>query len=283
MEIIESVQEMQEKAEALRMAGYTIGLVPTMGFLHEGHLELMRVAKKLATHAVVSIFVNPSQFGPNEDFERYPRDREGDLAKAESVGVDVVFLPTAQEMYPAGFQTRVQVLEVTQHLCGLSRPTHFDGVATVVTKLFHITRPHIAVFGQKDFQQLTVISRMTADLDMGIEIVGVPIVREADGLAMSSRNKYLGAEERIVARCLKKGLELAQDLVRAGERDAAAIRRTVEALISGQPFTRIDYISLADPETLEEVAVLQRDALMALAVFVGSTRLIDNAVLEVRA
>jgi len=280
MEIVKTVEAMQRTSEALRLAGKTIAFVPTMGFLHEGHLELMRVGKAHADTLVVSIFVNPTQFGPSEDYDRYPRDTEGDLAKARAVGADIVFFPAREEMYPDGFQTRVQVERVTRNLCGTARPGHFDGVAVVVAKLFNIVKPHLAVFGQKDYQQLTVISRMTADLNMDIQIVGVPTVREPDGLAMSSRNKYLNPEERQSALCLRKSMDLAETMFREGERDALAVRQAIEALINDHPHTRIDYVSLCDSTTLEDVARLGDETLLALAVKVGATRLIDNRLIR---
>lgn len=279
MEIIETVAAMQEKAEALRLSGKTLALVPTMGFLHEGHLELMRVGKRQADIVIISIFVNPTQFGPNEDFEKYPRDTEGDLAKARSVGVDIVYFPNVEEMYPEGYQTTVSVKDVTNHLCGLSRPGHFDGVTTVVAKLFNAAKPHLAIFGQKDFQQLTVINRMVRDLNMDLRIVGVPTVREADGLAMSSRNSYLNPEERASGLSLKKSLDLADEMFQQGERDARTIKKAAEDLILSHPHTEIDYVTLCDPTSLENVGTLTGETLMALAVKVGKTRLIDNAVI----
>lgn len=280
MEIIETIGSMQERSDEFRSAGHTVALVPTMGCLHEGHLELMRVGKKHSDKLIISIFVNPTQFGPEEDFEEYPRDTEGDLKKASDVGVDVVFMPSAVEMYPGHFQTRVNVEKVTQHLCGISRPLHFEGVTTVVCKLFNATKPHLAVFGQKDYQQLTVISRMVKDLNMDIEILGVPTVRERDGLAMSSRNSYLNVEERESALCLKKSLDLADKMYQEGERKAAAIKKAVESLIRGYAFTEIDYVSLCDPVTLEDIEMLADNNLLALAVRVGNTRLIDNCLLR---
>ncbi len=280
MEIIETVSEMQMMSDAFRAAGQTIAFVPTMGFLHEGHLELMRVAKQNSDKLIVSIFVNPTQFGPNEDYEQYPKDTEGDLEKARGVGVDVAFMPTAKEMYPEGAQTKIRVERVTDHLCGLSRPGHFDGVTTVVAKLFNATKPHIAVFGQKDYQQLQVVSRMVIDLNMDIQIVGVPTVREPDGLAMSSRNSYLSPEERKSALSLKKSLELADKMFQEGERDAKVIKKAIESLIQGYPFTNIDYVSICNPDTLEEIGTLEEESLLALAVRVGATRLIDNCVIR---
>ncbi len=280
MEIIYNIPLMQKKADQLRVKGKKIGFVPTMGFFHEGHLELMRVARKNADVVVVSIFVNPIQFGPSEDYSRYPRDIERDKKKAQEVGVDILFIPSVEEMYPEGFQTKVRVEKLTQHLCGLFRPGHFDGVTTVVTKLFNIVKPHIAVFGEKDYQQLLVIKRMVKDLNMDIHIIGVPTVREADGLAMSSRNTYLTPEERKSALCLKKSIDLAKEMVEKGETDASVIKKKVEELISSYPFTKIQYVSICDPETLEEVSQIKDKALIAMAVFVGNARLIDNAILE---
>jgi pantoate--beta-alanine ligase len=280
MEVIETVDRMQQRAEYLRSAGNTIAVVPTMGFLHEGHLELMRVGKIHADTLVITIFVNPTQFGPGEDYEQYPRDPEGDLKAAESVGVDVVFMPAAGEMYTDMHQTRVTVERLPNHLCGLSRPGHFDGVTTVVAKLFHITKPHLAIFGQKDYQQLAVISRMVMDLNMDIKIIGVPTVREPDGLAMSSRNKYLSDDERASALCLKKSLDTAQELMEAGETESRVISSRLEALINSHPFTEIDYIELCDPVTLDHADRLEEETLLALAVRVGQTRLIDNCVLR---
>jgi len=280
MEVIESVALMQSKAEELRLSGSTIGFVPTMGFLHEGHLELMRVAGRLSEKVIVSIFVNPTQFGPQEDFERYPRDTQGDLAKVEAVPVDIVFMPSAAEMYPEGFQSKVSVGDPSRHLCGLSRPGHFDGVATVVCKLFNITKPHIAVFGQKDYQQLAVISRMVEDMAMDVDIVGVPTVREEDGLAMSSRNAYLSAEERRSALCLKKAMDRAGELYARGERDSSVLKSSMERLILEHPFTNIDYVSVCDPVTLDDLETLGDRFLIALAVKVGKTRLIDNRLVK---
>ena len=271
---------MQDRSEALRLARHTISLVPTMGYLHEGHLELMRVGKKHSDKLIISIFVNPSQFSPNEDLDQYPRDTAGDLEKAREVGVDVVFLPSAQEMYPEGFQTNVQVKGITEQLCGISRPGHFEGVTTVVAKLFNITKPHMAVFGQKDFQQLTVISQMVMDLNMDIQIVGVPTVRDPDGLATSSRNKFLNEEERISALSLKKSLDLAVEMFRGSERDAGVIQKAIESLILSHPHTEIDYVTLCNPVTLKDIETITDEALLALAVRVGATRLIDNCVLR---
>jgi len=279
MEVIEKTDRMQQKAEELRLAGKVLGFVPTMGFFHEGHLELMRVAKRHCDVVIISLFVNPMQFGPKEDLTAYPRDLEGDFAKARQVGVDIAFVPTVDQIYPEGFESRVSVEKVTKHLCGLSRPTHFDGVTTVVAKLFNITKPHLAVFGQKDYQQLTVIRRMVNDLNMDLRILGVPTYREPDGLAMSSRNSYLNSEERKSALCLKKSLDLAREMVGKGERRSAAIKKAVEEFVRSHPYTQVDYVSLCDPVTLDDVDPLRGETLLALAVRVGKTRLIDNCVL----
>jgi len=280
MEILKTVQIMQKKAHEFIRQGLKIGLVPTMGFLHEGHIELMRVARKETDKLIVSIFVNPAQFGPDEDFDKYPRDSEGDIKKAQLAGVDVLFMPTANEMYQGDYQTTVHLDKVTRGLCAISRPGHFDGVTTVVAKLFNITMPHTAVFGRKDYQQLAVISRMVKDLNMDIRIIGVDTVREPDGLAMSSRNKYLNPDERKSALCLKKSLDLANRMFEKGERDAALIKQAVNDLIKEYPFTRIEYINLCHPSTLEDINTLGDETILALAVHVGKTRLIDNCLIK---
>ncbi len=279
MKVIETIDAMQKQCAELRSSGKTIALVPTMGFFHEGHLQLMRVGRRLADILAISIFVNPTQFGPSEDFQTYPRDMEGDLAGAMDVGVDLVFAPSVQEMYPDGYQTKILVESVTKHLCGLSRPGHFDGVTTVVGKLLNIAKPHLALFGEKDYQQLTAVKRMVKDLDMDIRIIGVPTVREPDGLAMSSRNSYLDPEERESALCLKKSLDLAREMFRKGERDAQRTKEAVEKLILSHPFTEIDYISICDPMSLEDVDRIEEKAVLALAVKVGKARLIDNCLI----
>jgi pantoate--beta-alanine ligase len=281
IEIIESAQEMQARSEGIRLSGKKIGLFPTLGFLHEGHLELIRQVRKRSDLVVMSLFVNPIQFGPNEDFEKYPRDTEGDLRKAKGEGVDLVFMPPVYEMYPAGFQSVVRIDNITKHLCGRSRPGHFEGVTTVVAKLFNIIKPHIAVFGQKDFQQLAVIRRMVKDLNMDIEIIGVPTVREPDGLAMSSRNKYLNPEERRSALSLKKAMDMANKLAGEGERESKNIIASMKELILSYPFTAIDYINICDPDTLEDINLLKKQSLLALAVKVGNTRLIDNCIINI--
>lgn len=280
MKVVKSVTEMHQLADLFRRDGKVIAFVPTMGYLHEGHLALMRTAGEKGDILVISIFVNPIQFGPKEDYSRYPRDLERDLKLAQSVGVDVVFAPEVQEMYPDGFQTVVDVTELSKPLCGRSRPGHFRGVATVVTKLFNIVKPHIAIFGQKDFQQLVVIRRMAKDLNMDIQIIGHPIVREADGLAMSSRNVYLSSEERSVALRLNQSLDVARRLVRQSVLNAEEILRAIKSHLCQDDALRLDYAELRDPETLEEVSVINRPTLLAIAAFVGNTRLIDNCILD---
>jgi len=250
-----------------------------MGFFHEGHLELMRVGKRHSDKLIISIFVNPLQFGLNEDYEEYPRDMEGDLSKAREVGVDIVFMPPSEEVYPNGFQTNVTVEKLTKHLCGLSRPGHFDGVTTVIAKFFNIIRPHLAIFGQKDYQQLTVISRMVEDLNLDIQIIGVSIVRDADGMAMSSRNKYLSHEQRKSALSLKKSLDMANEMFSHGEKSAAKIKKAVENLILSHPLTKIDYINICHPITLDEIESVDGESILALAVKIGKTRLIDNCLI----
>ncbi len=250
-----------------------------MGYLHEGHLSLVRPARADNAHVAVSIFVNPAQFGPSEDLDRYPRDEARDLALLEAEAVDAVFAPTAAEMYPAGFSTYVTVENLTQVLEGRSRPTHFRGVTTIVLKLFNIVQPRRAYFGRKDAQQLAVVRRMVRDLDVPVEVVGMPIVREPDGLAMSSRNVYLLPEQRQAALVLSRSLRLAEETYAAGERDATAIRNRMTALISAEPLASIDYVSVADAESLGELSRIDRPALVLLAVRFGATRLIDNTAL----
>lgn len=258
-----------------------LGLVPTMGYLHEGHLDLVRRARRENAHVVVSIFVNPTQFGPNEDFEKYPRDEVRDLNRLRDAEVDAVYLPSAAEMYPPGFQTYVSVEDVTQPLEGAARPGHFRGVTTVVLKLFNAIGPDRAYFGKKDAQQLRVIQRMTRDLDLGVEIVPCEIVREPDGLAMSSRNVYLTPEQRAAAPVLKQALEHARNLWNSGMRDAETLRHAVRSQIEGEPLAEIDYISLASDTTLKELdGPVAGAALLSLVVRFGHTRLLDNAELR---
>jgi len=278
MKTIELTREMQKYSDVLRSEGKKIAFVPTMGYFHEGHIELMRQAKKMADYVVASIYVNPTQFGPKEDLSRYPRDFERDSKMAEEAGVDVIFFPPNTEMYPEGYQTYVNVEEVTKNLCGLSRPGHFRGVTTVCAKLFNIVKPHIAVFGQKDYQQYVTIKRMVTDLNMDLEIIGLPTVREADGLAMSSRNVYLKDNERPSALSLIASLSLAQKLYDQGERSAAKIISEARQLIQNAPYTDIDYIKICDTETMKDIEKIEKNALIALAVKVSQTRIIDNHV-----
>jgi len=279
VEIIGDVACMQKRSEELRRQGLRIAFAPTMGYLHEGHLSLMREGGKRADIVVASIFVNPTQFGPDEDLEAYPRDFEGDERLMQEAGVDIVFYPTVKEIYPDGFETYVTLEKATRNLCGRSRPIHFRGVATVVTKLFNIVRPHVALFGDKDFQQRAVIQRMAKDLNFDIEVVGCPIVREPDGLAMSSRNAYLSPEERTEALAIKRSLDHAENLFLKGERQAEPLREKVEEILSAQSRIRIDYIKICDTTTMEDVETIEREAVLAVAAYLGKTRLIDNCVL----
>jgi pantoate--beta-alanine ligase len=277
MRIVKTVEEMQSISETLRKTGKTIGFVPTMGYLHEGHISLVRCARKENDVVVMSIFVNPTQFGPNEDFERYPRDLERDSRIAEKEGVNFLFVPSVSEMYPPGFATFVEVEGLTETLCGAKRPGHFRGVATIVTKLFNIVKPHRAYFGKKDFQQLKVIERLVKDLNFDVEIVGCPIVREEDGLAKSSRNVYLTEDERKSALSLFKALKLAKELFERGETNSEKIKSELEKFILSHPHVKkIDYIEIVDANTLKPVDIVKKGDLVALAVFVGNTRLIDN-------
>ena len=278
MKIIETVKEMQAFAESLRNAGKKIAFVPTMGYFHEGHLNLMRIGRKLGDCLVISIYVNPTQFGPNEDLAKYPRDFERDRELAASVGVDVIFYPPNEEMYPPGYQTYVNVEEVTNNLCGLSRPGHFRGVTTVCCKLFNMVKPHVTIFGKKDFQQLTAIKRMVIDLNMDLEVVAMETTREPDGLAMSSRNIYIKPEERESALSLSRSLKMAKEMYERGEREAGVILAAVRKFIEGHPHARIDYVQICDTGTMKDVERLDGEAVIALAVRVGSARLIDNYV-----
>ena len=280
MNVISSVTEMQAFSQASRSQGQKIAFVPTMGYLHHGHARLMQEGRKLGDVLIVSIFVNPTQFGPGEDFEKYPRDWDRDEQLCESAGVDVIFAPTAEEIYPHGYQTSITVSQVTQNLCGVSRLTHFQGVATVVAKLFNCTKPHVALFGEKDFQQLVVIQRMVKDLNMDIQIIGVPTVREQDGLAMSSRNTYLSADERMSALSLSRGLARARELFQQGERSALVLIATVRQIIEKEKCAAVEYVKVCDIETLQDIDVISQSAVMALAVKIGKARLIDNIVLK---
>jgi pantoate--beta-alanine ligase len=280
---ITSLTEMQQTAEALRKSGNRIGFVPTMGYLHEGHLSLIRLARSRVDTLITSIFVNPTQFAPHEDFASYPRDLERDKKLAGSAGTDILFVPATGEMYPEGYSTFIETKTITKVLEGRSRPTHFRGVTTVVTKLFHLTKPHVAVFGQKDAQQAAVVRQMTKDLDFDVEIVIGPTVREEDGLAMSSRNVYLSAEERAEAAVLHQSLQLAERLVQGGERRAVEILDHMKSLVASKPRALIDYVSINDAATLEEVSEFRsrQVVLVSLAVRFGKTRLIDNTLITV--
>ena len=282
MQTIVEPELMQREADALRAAGRRIALVPTMGALHGGHVALIGRARKHAERVVVSIFVNPAQFGQGEDFARYPRDIEKDTQVVAGAGGDLLFVPGPAAMYPDGYQTFVTVEKVSLPLEGAARPGHFRGVATVVAKLLNITRPHVAVFGQKDAQQVVVIRRLVRDLNLGVEIDVVPTVREEDGLAMSSRNAYLSPEERRQAPVLYRSLRIGEDLIRAGERSASRVAAAVTAEISGKSSARLDYVSVADAETLEPAATLEAGSavIISLAARFGSTRLIDNILIR---
>jgi len=278
MKIIESVKKMQEFSESLRNSGKKIAFVPTMGYFHRGHLSLMEEGRKLGDCLIISIYVNPTQFAPGEDLEKYPRDFERDKKLSEDVGVDVIFYPPDSEMYPEQYQTFVDVEGVTNNLCGLSRPGHFSGVTTICAKLFNIAKPHVTVFGKKDFQQLVTIKRMVKDLNMDLDVVGMSTVREGDGLAMSSRNTYLKEDERASALSLSHSLKLAKELYDNGERNAGKIIDETKKLIDGHPHTKIDYVNICDTTTMNDVEYLESEAVIALAVRVGAARLIDNYV-----
>lgn len=278
MQIIKNIKEMQTFADNKRKEGKTIAFVPTMGFLHEGHRSLLQKGREYDL-LVMSIFVNPIQFGQNEDFDLYPRDIKRDLKIAEDEGVDIVFNPDICEMYPEGFETFVAVPELSRHLCGISRPSHFQGVATVVAKLFNIVKPHTAIFGEKDYQQLVIIKRFSQDMNFDIEIIGMPIVREQDGLAMSSRNYYLDIRERKAGLCVYRAIVKANDMFNNGIRNAGHILKELIKIIEREPLARIDYIKICDINTLEDMVYIKDKALVAVAVWIGKARLIDNCVL----
>lgn len=281
MRVIKKISEAQVLAQRIREEGKTIGLVPTMGYLHEGHLSLIRQARKDCQQVFISIFVNPTQFGPAEDYKSYPRDFLRDKRLAEKEGVDIIFAPSPGEMYPAPFHTFVEVEKLSEPLCGRSRPGHFRGVATVVAKLFNIIRPHIAYFGQKDAQQAIIIKRMVHDLDMDVEIKVLPIVREKDGLALSSRNQHLNEAERRAAPILYKSLQEAERMIKLGERQSRNIIRRMEEMIKGENLAKIDYLAIVDGEALKERERVEGKVFIALAVRIGKTRLIDNLMLEI--
>jgi pantoate--beta-alanine ligase len=278
MKIISSIREMQVFSESARNSGQKISFVPTMGYFHDGHLSLMREGRQRADCLAISIYVNPTQFGPSEDFEKYPRDFERDKGLAEDAGVDVIFYPEDKEMYPEHYQTYVNVENVTQNLCGMSRPGHFRGVTTVCAKLFNIVKPHYAIFGEKDFQQLVAIKRMVLDLNMDLDIIGMAIVREPDGLAMSSRNVYLKTDEREAALSLSRSLNIAKEMYDRGERDVAPILAPVRKYIERHPHTNIDYAKICDTTTLKDIGHIEGESVLALAVKINKTRLIDNYV-----
>lgn len=281
MKLVETISELKAIIRSNKSEGKTIGLVPTMGYLHEGHLSLVKRSVQDNDFTVMSIFVNPTQFGPNEDFEKYPRDMERDLRLAESVGADVVFAPCVTEMYPDGYKTYVEVEDITKVLCGLSRPGHFKGVTTVVNKLFNIVEPDKAYFGQKDAQQVIVIKKMVRDLNMDLEIVTCPIIRESDGLAMSSRNVYLSKEERAAAVILSKSLFEAEELIKKGEKSTRKVIEYIRNRIMSEKFADIDYVEVVSTDGLGKLEEISGSVLIALAVRFGKTRLIDNIILEV--
>lgn len=283
MEIIQRVLQMKELSKKARSEGKIIGFIPTMGYLHEGHLALVREARKMADLAIVSIFVNPTQFAPGEDFEKYPRDITRDAELLVNENVDFVFVPKVEEMYPETFRSFVQVRELSSKLEGVTRPTHFEGVTTVVMKLFHVVDPHFAFFGQKDAQQLVIIRKMVRDLNMDVEIIRVPIVREPDGLAMSSRNVFLTPEQRSAAPVLYRALQKAQALIDEGERKSKTILKEMKELIEKEPLARIDYIAATDLLELKDMKTIKGKCLISLAVYFGTTRLIDNIIVETEA
>lgn len=281
MEITGSISEVRAQVKEWRKQGLTVGLVPTMGYLHEGHKSLIDRAVAENDRVVVSDFVNPIQFGVNEDLATYPRDIEADKRLCGEAGADLIFHPEAEEMYAPDFSTYVETEKVSKGLCGRTRPTHFRGVCTVVCKLFHIVMPDRAYFGQKDAQQLAVIRRMVRDLDMDIQIVGCPIIREADGLAKSSRNTYLNKEEREASLVLSRAIFHGESMIKNGERDAEAVLEAMRGLIEAEPLARIDYVEMVDADSIQPLARAAGRVLVAVAVYIGRTRLIDNFILEV--
>ena len=280
MQIANTIKEVRTQVKAWRQAGLSVGLVPTMGYLHEGHGSLIARARTQNDRVVVSIFVNPMQFGPKEDLASYPRDLEKDAKLCEKAGVDLIFHPQPEEMYQPGFCSYVDMNGLTTELCGKSRPIHFRGVQTVVLKLFHIVTPDRAYFGQKDAQQLAVVKRMVSDLNVGTQIIGCPIIREEDGLAKSSRNTYLNEKERQAALVLSRSLNAGKALVEAGETDAQAVRKAIIQEIEKEPMAKIDYVDVVDFDTITPIEIIQGSVLVAIAVFIGKTRLIDNFIVE---
>jgi pantoate--beta-alanine ligase len=280
MRVIKKINEMQELVDRLKQDAHKIGFIPTMGFLHEGHLSLFRVAKKYSDIRIVSIFVNPTQFAPSEDFEKYPRDFTRDKKLCTQEGIDYIFYPSVEEMYQKNHKTYVFIDDLSKKLCGITRPTHFKGVTTVVAKLFNIVKPDIAVFGQKDAQQCVIIKKIILDLNFDIKIVIAPIIREPDGLAMSSRNRYLDGNERQDAIILYRSLQLAEKMIKQGEIDTNNIKEKMEELIQEVPSASIEYISIVDPDTLDPVDKIKKSTLIAIALYIGHTRLIDNIIIN---
>lgn len=282
MKIISKIQEMKKVTSELKSGSLSVGLVPTMGYLHEGHLSLVRESLRKTDRTVVSIFINPSQFGPREDFKKYPRDLRQDAEILEKEGVNFVFIPDAAKMYPKGYRAYVEVHEVQDKLCGRSRPGHFRGVCTVVLKLFHIVQPDVSFFGQKDAQQAIILKRMVKDLDMDVKIEVLPIVRDEDGIALSSRNTYLSHEERKAALCLSESLQEARSMIEKGERDTRRVIRRMKEIVHKEPLARIDYVEIVEMEELDPIPWIEKEAMIALAVFIGDTRLIDNAIIDLK-
>lgn len=282
MNIVSTVKEVREQVKEWRAQGLSVGLVPTMGYLHEGHKSLIDKAVEQNDRVVVSVFVNPIQFGPTEDLATYPRDLDRDAALCESAGADLIFHPENEEMYFEDFCTYVDMEHLTKGLCGKTRPTHFRGVCTVVSKLFHIVQPDRAYFGQKDAQQLAVVRRMVRDLNFDLEIVGCPIVREEDGLAKSSRNTYLSEEERKAAVVLSRSLAKGKELIESGERDAETIKKAIREVIDAEPLAKIDYVEVVNFDTIEAMDTLDGTVLTAIAVYIGKTRLIDNFIMTIQ-
>lgn len=282
MKSITKIKEMRSVVKALKSQGKTIGLVPTMGYLHEGHMSLIRESIKKAESTVVSIFVNPTQFGQTEDFKDYPRDLKRDSEILEEEGVNYLFAPEAEEMYPEGYKTYVEVCDFRDMLCGRSRPGHFRGVCTIVLKLFNIVNPDFSFFGQKDAQQAIILKKMVKDLDLEVKIEVLPIIREEDGLTLSSRNAYLNTEERMAALVLSKSLSEAQKMIEKGERDVESIIKRMKEIVKGEPLARIDYIEVVDMDNLNPLTGIRKKALVALAVFIGKIRLIDNVIVHTK-
>lgn len=281
MQIVSTVEEVREQVKAWRQGGLSVGLVPTMGYLHEGHRSLIDKAVEQNDRVVVSVFVNPIQFGPGEDLATYPRDLERDAVLCENAGASLIFHPEPADMYFDDFCTYIDMSGLTEGLCGKTRPTHFRGVCTVVGKLFNIVEPDRAYFGQKDAQQLAVIRRMVRDLNFPLEIVGCPIIREEDGLAKSSRNTYLSPEERRAAVILHKGLEKGEELVRSGEKSAAVVKKVIRDILESEPLARVDYVDIVDFDNIQEIDTLGDSVLVAVAVYIGKTRLIDNFIVTI--